>query len=107
MSSGKSRSRSASESARESASEVSNPLSLRRLRPYQREIALAILDSVFGRKGLTFSVEIARQGGKNELSAQLELLLLTLYMAESQNLIKCSPTFKPQTVISETHNRRP
>jgi len=75
-------------------------LALRKLRPYQREVALAILDSVFGRRGLTFSVEIARQGGKNELSAQLELLLLTLYMAEAKNLIKCSPTFKPQTVIS-------
>ncbi len=72
------------------------------LRPYQREVAMAILNSVFGRKGLTFSVEIARQGGKNELSAQLELLLLTLYMAEPQNLVKCSPTFKPQTVISMT-----
>ena len=79
---------------------VSEPLSINRLRPYQREAALAILDSVFGRKGLTFSVEIARQGGKNELSAQLELLLLTLYMAEPKNLVKCSPTFKPQTVIS-------
>ena len=45
-------------------------------------------------------MEIARQGGKNELSAQLELLLLTLYITEPQNLIKCSPTFKPQTVIS-------
>jgi hypothetical protein len=75
---------------------------INRLRTYQREVALAILDSVFGRKGLTFSVEMARQGGKNELSAQLELLLLTLYMAESQNLVKCSPTFKPQTVISMT-----
>ena len=74
--------------------------SINRLRLYQREVALAVLDSVFGRKGLTFSVEIARQGGKNELSAQLELLLLTLYMAEPQNLVKCSPTFKPQTVIS-------
>ena len=63
-------------------------------------MALAILNSVFGRKGFTFSVEIARQGGKNELSAQLELLLLTLYMAEPQSLVKCSPTFKPQTVIS-------
>ncbi len=73
---------------------------INRLRPYQREVALAIVDSVFGRKGLTFSVEIARQGGKNELSAQLELLLLTLYMTEPQNLVKCSPTFKPQTVIS-------
>jgi hypothetical protein len=75
-------------------------LALRQLRPYQREVALAILNSVFGRKGLTFSVEIARQGGKNELSAQLELLLLTLYLMEPKNLIKCSPTFKPQTIIS-------
>ena len=86
---------------------VSEPHLINRLRPYQREVALAILNSVFGRKGFTFSVEIARQGGKNELSAQLELLLLTLYMAEPQNLIKCSPTFKPQTVISKTCNRRP
>ena len=43
---------------------------------------------------------MARQGGKNELSAQLELLLLTLFMVEPKNLVKCSPTFKPQTVIS-------
>ena len=73
---------------------------VKKLRPYQRDVALAVLDSIFGQKGLTFSVEIARQGGKNELSAQLELLLLTLYMGEPQNLVKCSPTFKPQTVIS-------
>ena len=78
----------------------SEPSSINRLRPYQRDVALAILDSVFQRRGLTFSVEMARQGGKNELSAQLELLLLALYMAEPQNIIKCSPTFKPQTVIS-------
>jgi hypothetical protein len=73
---------------------------INKLRPYQREVASAILDSVFGRKGLTFSVEMARQGGKNELSAQLELLLLTFYMTQPKNLVKCSPTFKPQTVIS-------
>ena len=79
---------------------VSEPSFINRLYPYQREVALAVLDSIFGRKGLTFSVEIARQGGKNELSAQLELLLLTLYLAEPWNLVKCSPTFKPQTVIS-------
>ena len=79
-----------------------NNRSINSLRPYQREVAQAIINSVFGRKGLTFSVEMARQGGKNELSAQLELLLLTLYMGESQNLVKCSPTFKPQTVISMT-----
>ena len=92
-----------SPSPSESASEpllINPPRQINKLRPYQREVALAILDSLFGRKGFTFSVEIARQGGKNELSAQLELLLLTLYMAEPQNLVKCSPTFKPQTVIS-------
>ena len=77
-----------------------NNLHINSLRPYQREVALAVLGSVFGKKGLTFSVEMARQGGKNELSAQLELLLLTLYMVEPKNLVKCSPTFKPQTVIS-------
>jgi hypothetical protein len=76
--------------------------SLNRLRPYQQEVAKAILDSIIGKKGLTFAVEIARQGGKNELSAQIELLLLTLYITESLNLIKCSPTFKPQTLISMT-----
>ena len=45
-------------------------------------------------------MEIARQGGKNELSAQLELLLMTLFMSSSKNLIKCAPTFKPQALIS-------
>jgi hypothetical protein len=64
------------------------------------EVAKAVADSVLHRKGLTFSVEIARQGGKNELSAQLEVLLLTLFIARGGNAIKCSPTFKPQTVIS-------
>jgi hypothetical protein len=70
------------------------------LRPYQRDVARAVLDSIQYRRGLTLSVEIARQGGKNELSAHLELLLLTLFMAQGGNLIKCSPTFKPQTIIS-------
>jgi hypothetical protein len=70
------------------------------LRSYQLEVARAAMDSVQKGKGLTFSVEIARQGGKNELSAHLEVLLLTLYIARGGNIIKCSPTFKPQTVIS-------
>jgi hypothetical protein len=30
---------------------------LHKLRPYQREAAAAVLDSVFGGKGYTFSVE--------------------------------------------------
>jgi len=69
-------------------------------RPYQQEIARAIVDSINSRKGLTFSVEIARQGGKNELSAILELLLLTTRMVCGGTIIKASPTFKPQTIIS-------
>jgi hypothetical protein len=71
-----------------------------KLRPYQVEVARAVTESIRKGMGLTFSVEIARQGGKNELSAHLEVLLLTLYMARGGNIIKCSPTFKPQTVIS-------
>jgi hypothetical protein len=77
-----------------------SPLAAYKLRPYQQEVARAVMDSVFQGQGLSFTVEMARQGGKNELSAQLELLILTLYMSEPQNLIKCSPTFKPQSVIS-------
>ena len=70
------------------------------MRPYQLEVGRAVLDSVLAGKGLTFSVEIARQGGKNELSAQLGVLLLTLFMGNGGNLVKCAPTFKPQTIIS-------
>ena len=71
-----------------------------KLRPYQAEVARAVVESIQGNLGLTFSVEIARQGGKNELSAHLEVLLLTMFMAAGGRAIKCSPTFKPQTIIS-------
>jgi len=70
------------------------------LRPYQLEIARAVLASIENHRGLTFSVEIARQGGKNELSAHIEVLLLTMFMARGGTAVKCSPTFKPQTIIS-------
>ena len=70
------------------------------LRPYQLKIGRSVMDSVVHRRGLTFTVEIARQGGKNELSAQLELLLLTMSMAQGGNLIKAAPTFIPQALIS-------
>ena len=72
------------------------------LRPYQLEIADAVVRSVIENKGLTFSVEIARQGGKNEVSARIELTLLIIYAEQLKNCIKCAPTFKPQAVISMT-----
>jgi hypothetical protein len=71
-----------------------------KLRPYQAEVLKAIIESIQSNSGLTFSVEISRQGGKNELSVHLEVLLLTMFMAAGGNAIKCSPTFKPQTIIS-------
>jgi len=71
-----------------------------RLRPYQVEAGRAILDSVFHRRGLTITVEMARQGGKNELSAQLELLLLATHMLWEVEAVKCAPTFRPQALIS-------
>ena len=70
------------------------------LRPYQLEIGRAIMDSVVRRRGLTLTVEIARQGGKNELSAQVETLLMTMSVARGGNLIKAAPTFLPQAMIS-------
>ena len=42
------------------------------MRPYQREAGRAVLASVYSGLGHTITIEIARQGGKNELSAQLE-----------------------------------
>ena len=71
------------------------------VRPYQREIMDAVIDSVRHRYGRTFSVEISRQGGKNETSAQLEVLLMVMNFLTGGNIIKCSPTFKPQTLNSK------
>jgi phage terminase large subunit-like protein len=72
------------------------------LRPYQFDVITAVMDSVTRQRGLTFSIEIARQGGKNEISARIELILMYLRSHESDNLVKCSPTFMPQAVISMT-----
>jgi hypothetical protein len=72
------------------------------LRPYQLEPARAIVDSVLHDRGLTFAVMMSRQAGKNELSGQLEAYLLNLYrnrIAGGQ-IVKASPTFKPQTINS-------
>lgn len=69
------------------------------LRPYQREAARAILASVRARRGDTITVQVARQGGKNELSSQVELLLLMTHM-RGGDAVKCAPTFRPQLRIS-------
>lgn len=68
------------------------------LRSYQAEVALAILDSVRQRRGLSFVVMFPRQSGKNELQAQLEAYLLLLLSQTDAELVKVSPTWKPQTL---------
>ena len=70
------------------------------LRPYQGEIFKAVIESVWNRRGLTFTVEIARQGGKNEVSAQLGMLLMSLSMRQGAKLVKAAPTFNPQALVS-------
>jgi hypothetical protein len=70
------------------------------LRPYQAEPLRAIAESVRHRLGRPFSVEIARQGGKNELSAQLELLLLATHAGRPVDSVKAAPTFAPQARLS-------
>jgi len=72
----------------------------RELRSYQLEPAQAILDSIYRGSGLTFVVEMSRQAGKNELSAQLEAYLLALFQRAGGQIVKASPTFKPQTINS-------
>ena len=70
------------------------------LHPYQLAPARAIVDSVIHGRGLTFAVMMARQAGKNELSAQIEAYLLNLYQRTGGQIVKASPTFKPQTINS-------
>ena len=78
----------------------------RPLREYQLAPARAIVDSVLGRKGLTFAVVMSRQAGKNELSAQLEAYLMNVFQGiRGAQLVKASPTYQPQTVNSEMRLR--
>src|SRR5512138_1109918 len=69
-----------------------------RLRRYQRAVARAVIDSVMGRRGLALVVLFPRQSGKNELQAQLEAYLLVVLHRQPAELVKISPTFKPQTL---------
>jgi hypothetical protein len=81
-------------------STYSRVLLQRPLRPYQIEAAAAITESVLRGWGLTIVVEMSRQAGKNELSAIVESYLLTLYQYVGGQIVKASPTFKPQTLNS-------
>lgn len=70
-----------------------------RLRRYQREVASTIIKSVLRKKGLSLVVMFPRQSGKNELQAQIETYLLTILMhMNGTEMVKVSPTWKPQSL---------
>ncbi len=71
-----------------------------RLRGYQRLPFQAALASVLEKRGDTITVEFARQGGKNELSAVLEAYVLYRHHDKAVEAIKCAPTFRPQLRVS-------
>jgi hypothetical protein len=62
----------------------------KKLYPYQEEIGDAVLNSVLTGQGGTFSVLLARQMGKNELSSIIESYLL--FCMDSGTLVKAAPT---------------
>ncbi len=67
-----------------------------RLRRYQEAVARAVVRSVVKRQGLSFVVIFPRQSGKNELQAQLQAYLLTLFSSQRAEIVQVSPTWKPQ-----------
>jgi hypothetical protein len=69
-----------------------------RLRGYQKAAAEAIVDSVQNMRGLSFVVMFPRQSGKNELQAQIESFILTVRSRIGAEIIKVSPTWKPQSL---------
>ncbi|HOW91610.1 MAG TPA: hypothetical protein PK883_04765, partial [Anaerolineaceae bacterium] len=69
-----------------------------KLRNYQHGVLNAIFDSVLNQRGLSFVVIFPRQSGKNELQAQLETYLLTLFSNLPVEMIKVSPTLEPQAL---------
>ena len=68
------------------------------LYPYQQQIAEAILTSICAGHGRIFTVMMARQSGKNQLSAVLEAFLLACM--PQGTIVKAAPTFNPQITNS-------
>lgn len=67
-------------------------MTLSPLRPYQNEMAGAILHRVVGHLGGAMTIKVARQGGKNEVSSRVELTTLLLHANTGGSIIKAAPT---------------
>lgn len=75
-----------------------NALSNIQLRDYQAGVVKAIVESVVRCEGRSIVVMFPRQSGKNEVQAQIECYLLTLLSLTNAEIIKVSPTWKPQSL---------
>lgn len=69
-----------------------------KLREYQQEVAAAVVRSVVQGLGHSLAVMFPRQSGKNELQAQIEAYLLLLLKDYHAEMVKISPTWKPQSL---------
>src|SRR5947209_19258354 len=78
----------------------------RPLRPYQAEVARAVVESIEAGRGDVLTVMMARQMGKNQLSAALEHYLLHRFAGAGGQIVKCAPTFKPQVINSKQRLER-
>ena len=67
-----------------------------RLRRYQVNVMQAVINSIIHRKGLSFVVIFPRQSGKNELQAHIETYLLAMFCQSPVEIVKLSPTWRPQ-----------
>lgn len=67
-------------------------------RRYQRGVMEAVVRSVLEGQGRSIVVMFPRQSGKNELQAQIEAFLLFRLQYEGAEMVKISPTWKPQSL---------
>jgi len=68
-----------------------------KLRDYQIGPAMAIVERIKAGEGGSIVVLFPRQSGKNEVQAQLEAYLLTMFSPQQAEFVKVSPTWKPQS----------
>lgn len=71
------------------------------LHRYQHSWADYVLEVAVTGRNEVVTVEMPRQSGKNETSAQLEAALLARLGRKGGSIVKCAPTWKPQIVNSK------
>ena len=75
-------------------------------RRYQVPAVDAIVNSVLKRLGLRFVIMFPRQTGKNECQAQIENYLLFRFSEIGGQIVKVSPTWKPQSINAKQRFER-